>query len=161
VLRLNPALGTLLFTVLVPGTVAGWVPVLLAGPGAAPHPLARAAGWLLISLGAALYLWCAAGFVAGQGTPAPIDAPRTLVVRGPYRYTRNPMYVAVLTAVLGQALLHRSTSVLLYAGLLWVAFELFVRGYEEPHLASRFGATYDDYRARVPRWLGTGSARRH
>jgi protein-S-isoprenylcysteine O-methyltransferase Ste14 len=71
------------------------------------------------------------------------------------------MYVAVLTAVLGQALVHRSTSVLLYACFLWVAFELFVRAYEEPHLAGRFGSTYENYRARVPRWLGTGAGWRH
>jgi protein-S-isoprenylcysteine O-methyltransferase Ste14 len=144
-------LKNLLFTVLVPGTVAVYVPLLLAGERA-PRPGLAAA--LLFAAGGALYAWCVWDFARfGRGTPAPIDAPRRLVVRGPYRLVRNPMYVAVLAVLLGQAALFRSWAIALYGAAVAAAFALFVRGYEEPHLRRTFGAEYEDYTARVGRWL--------
>ncbi len=146
-------LKTLLFTVLVPGTVAVAVPLALALPAPmAPFAL-RIPGFLLLALGFTLYLRCAWEFAArGHGTPAPIDAPRVLVVRGPYRFVRNPMYVGVLAAVLGWAAVFASVAVLTYGLGLALAFHLFIVGFEEHALRRAFGAGYDDYRARVGRW---------
>jgi protein-S-isoprenylcysteine O-methyltransferase Ste14 len=149
---------TLAFTIFVPGTVAGYLPWRLAhGPFAPAAHHARL--WQYIGLvplffGVALYLWCAWDFaVTGLGTPAPIDAPRVLVVKGPYRFVRNPMYVAVLNAIGGQALLFASASVLRYLLFVWIGFYLFVVLYEEPTLRRQFGPQYDEYRRRVPRWM--------
>jgi len=109
---------------------------------------------LLTLLGGAIYLRCLWDFaVFGRGTPAPIDAPKRLVIRGLYRYTRNPMYVGALTAILGWAVFFRSLLLVLYACCMAVVFHLFVVLYEEPHLRRVFGAQYDDYCARVGRWL--------
>jgi len=147
-------LKNLLFTVLVPGTVAVYVPLLLAGarePGGGPGGLLAVA---LFAAGGALYGWCVWDFARfGRGTPAPIDEPRRLVVRGPYRLVRNPMYVAVLAVILGQALLFRSRAILLYGAAIAACFALFVMAYEEPTLRRSFGAEYEDYTARVGRWL--------
>jgi len=88
----------------------------------------------------------------GLGTPAPIAAPERLVVGGVYRYVRNPMYVAVLAAIVGQALFLGRLGLLLYAGVVWVAVAAFVRFYEEPTLTRRFGADYEAYRRAVPAW---------
>lgn len=144
----------LLFTVLVPGTVAVAVPLTLArgrAPAAGPG-LAGAVA--LLAIGAALYAWCVWDFATfGRGTPAPIDAPKKLVVRGLYRYTRNPMYVGVLAVILGWAALFRAASVAAYAVAVATCFHLFVVLYEEPHLRAEFGGAYDAYRARVARWL--------
>ncbi len=147
-------LKNLLFTVLVPGTVAVYVPLLLAGERRPAGGLLAMAACVLFALGAALYAWCVFDFATiGGGTPAPIDAPRRLVVRGPYQVVRNPMYVAVLAVILGQALLFRAAIVLAYAALVATGFFLFVTQYEEPHLRRTFGAEYEAYRARVGRWL--------
>ena len=111
-------------------------------------------GSLAITAGLATLLWCFAGFIAeGQGTPAPYDPPRRLVSGRLYRWVRNPMYLAVTTVVLGEALLFGSVALLGYAVALWVVFHLFVTLYEEPGLHARFGAVYDAYRASVPRWI--------
>jgi len=91
--------------------------------------------------------------VEGLGTPAPVAAPERLVVGGAYRYVRNPMYVAVLTAIVGQSLLLGRLGLVLYAGVVWAAVAVFVRFYEEPTLARRFGADYEAYRRAVPAWL--------
>jgi protein-S-isoprenylcysteine O-methyltransferase Ste14 len=91
-------------------------------------------------------------FVEGFGTPAPVAAPERLVVGGVYRYVRNPMYVAVLAAIVGQALLLGRLELLLYAGAAWLVVAAFVRWYEEPTLARRFGADYEAYRRAVPAW---------
>ena len=151
-------LRVLLFTVVVPGAVAGYIPLWLVGrePESARLALGalRYAGVLPLLAGLAIYAWCAWDFaVAGRGTPAPFDAPRALVVRGLYRYMRNPMYVGVLAVILGQALLHASPSLLRYTGGVFVMFHLVVLLYEEPVLGRRFGDSYARYRATVPRWL--------
>jgi protein-S-isoprenylcysteine O-methyltransferase Ste14 len=123
---------------------------------------AKAAGfgffWLvgfgLLMVGALIYLICVMEFaVRGRGTPAPIDAPKQLVVSGLYRYVRNPMYVGVLAVVLGLTFLTRSLELLGYAALLALAFHTFIRLYEEPTLRRLFGSEYDQYCATVPRWF--------
>jgi protein-S-isoprenylcysteine O-methyltransferase Ste14 len=147
-------LKNLLFTIVVPGTVAGYLPLAIAGgrpPAAGP---VFASGCAVLGLGAAVYVWCVWDFaVFGRGTPAPLDAPKRLVVRGLYRYTRNPMYVGVLTAILGWAVVYRSPGMLLYAAAVGLCFQGFIVLYEEPHLERLFGREYQDYRARVGRWL--------
>jgi protein-S-isoprenylcysteine O-methyltransferase Ste14 len=152
------ALKTLLFTVFVPGTVAGLVPYLLVGEGtggAVSLGVARWFGLVPILAGLVIYLRSAWDFVvAGHGTPAPIDPPQHLVGRGFYRLSRNPMYVGVLAALLGEAVLLGSPTLLAYAVAVGVAFHLFVVLYEEPTLYRLFGKAYEQYCTRVPRWLG-------
>ena len=110
-------------------------------------------------LGGALALWCVVSFaLVGRGTPAPFDPPRKLVVRGPYRYVRNPMYLGAALALCGAAIFYRSTALLGYTGLFLVAMHGFVVWYEEPTLARLFDAEYEAYRARVRRWLPRRSA---
>jgi protein-S-isoprenylcysteine O-methyltransferase Ste14 len=126
---------------------ADWAPHVALGPW-------RWAGVLPLAAGVALMLRCWADFVTrGRGTPAPVDPPRALVVDGPYRWVRNPMYLAGLLILAGQALLYQTPAVLAYAAVFALAALAFVVGYEEPALRRRFGAAYDDYRARVPRWI--------
>ena len=148
-------LKTLLFTVLVPGTVAGLVPYWIRTATAAvpAGPLRQALALLLAVAGLAIYLWCALDFARAAGTPAPIDPPKELVARGLYRYSRNPMYVGVLSLIAAQALYFASPGTLLYATLLFLAFHSFVIVYEEPTLARTFGATYQRYLESVPRWI--------
>jgi len=148
----------LLFTVLVPGSVTVWLPLYAIYPRIRRAPLgwdARVCGAVaLVAIGVAGYLWCALDFaVAGRGTPAPIDPPKLLVARGLYRFSRNPMYVSVLTVLLGESLLFWSRELLVYAAIVAVAFHLFVMLYEEPVLQAKMGAAYEDYCERVPRWF--------
>ncbi|HEU0076362.1 MAG TPA: isoprenylcysteine carboxylmethyltransferase family protein [Longimicrobiaceae bacterium] len=151
-------LKNLLFTVLVPGTAAGLLPYLILTRGAAAVPLAwGAAQWLALALGvvgAAVYAWCTWDFASlGRGTPAPIDPPRTLVVRGPYRYVRNPMYWGVLLVLAGEVVFFSSGALLRYV-LVWCAVvHLFVVLYEEPALSRRFDGSYERYRGAVRRWI--------
>ncbi|HSU16119.1 isoprenylcysteine carboxylmethyltransferase family protein [Longimicrobium sp.] len=151
-------LKTLLFTILVPGTVAGYVPAWLRrgeAAEAAPPAWRVAAGVLVFAVGAAVYLRCAWDFAtAGRGTPSPTHPPRALVARGLYRWSRNPMYVGVVMVVLGQALGFASRADAVYGALLWAAFHLRVVLVEEPVLRRSFGAAYEGYVARVPRWFG-------
>lgn len=157
-------LKNLAFTVLVPGTVAGLVPyaILASSSRLVPRDTGalRYAGLALVLLGGALYLACVWGFAhVGRGTPAPIDPPRTLVVRGPHRFTRNPMYIAVSTVILGEALLFASGRLLAYGLAVLAGFHLFVVLYEEPTLRRLFGPAYETYCAEVRRWLPAVKAR--
>ena len=151
------ALKTLIFSILVPGTVAGVVPwLLLQGSGGAVLllPSIWMVGFLPLLLGVGLYLWCAAAFTfIGKGTPAPIDAPKVLVIQGPYRWVRNPMYIAVLLVVIGEASLFRSFLLVGYALLVWLVVHLFVVFVEEPSLRGQFGGSYETYLRMVRRWL--------
>jgi protein-S-isoprenylcysteine O-methyltransferase Ste14 len=151
------ALKTLIFSILVPGTVAGVVPwLLLQGPAGAVLllPSIWMFGLLPLLLGVGLYLWCAGAFTfIGKGTPAPIDAPKVLVIQGPYHWTRNPMYIAVLSVVIGEAILFHSFLLAGYALLLWATFHVFVAFVEESSLRLQFGESYETYLRRVPRWL--------
>src|SRR5437764_13321323 len=123
------ALKTLVFSILVPGTVAGVIPWLLLQGASGPVlllPSIWMVGLLPLLLGVGLYLWCAGAFTfIGKGTPAPIDAPKVLVVQGLYRWVRNPMYIAVLSVVIGEAILFRSILLVEYALVLWVRFQIF------------------------------------
>jgi protein-S-isoprenylcysteine O-methyltransferase Ste14 len=108
----------------------------------------------MIAAGAALYIWCVSAFaIVGRGTPGPWDAPRHLVAVGPYRWVRNPIYVAALTVVLGEAWLFLSFQLLIYSGVMAIVCHLFVMGYEEPTLRRRFGDSYLAYLRTVPRWI--------
>lgn len=104
--------------------------------------------------GALLALWCILTFaLIGKGTPAPFDPPRHLVIRGPYRYVRNPMYIGAGLALIGAAMLYRSAALVGYLLVLAVAIHALVLGYEEPTLTRLFGADYANYRAAVRRWV--------
>jgi len=144
----------LVFTVAVPGTVAVYLPLLIVGerPPSSGWPLVL--GCFFIVVGAVIYSWCLWDFaVSGRGTPAPIDAPKQLVVRGLYRYTRNPMYCGVLSVIVGWASIFCTLYLLAYGLVVGACFRLMVVLYEEPHLRREFGEQYDRYSGRVRRWL--------
>jgi len=156
--RRTAAIGSAAFFLAAPGVVVGLVPWLITHwqvreplPFWAP---VRVLGALLIVAGLTVVIQAFARFVIeGFGTPMPIAAPSRLVVGGAYRYVRNPMYVALLAVIVGQALLLGQLGLLLYAVLAWLAPAAFVRWYEEPALARQFGAEYEAYRRAVPAWL--------
>ena len=146
-----------MFFLLAPGVVAGLIPWLLTR-WQAREPLpywapVRVLGGILLVAGLIALVQAFVRFVVeGLGTPAPVAAPDRLVVGGVYRYVRNPMYVAVLAAIIGQALLLGQLGLLLYAGAAWLVVAAFVRWYEEPTLTRRFGADYETYQRAVPAW---------
>ncbi|MDQ3734556.1 MAG: isoprenylcysteine carboxylmethyltransferase family protein [Actinomycetota bacterium] len=153
----NAAWGTGVFLICAPGVVAGGAPVWIASRGTGPHwtelPIAAGLGWACIAAGTAVILESFARFVLdGRGTPAPIAPTEHLVVRGMYRWLRNPMYVAVLLVIAGESLLFADPLVLGYGVLVGIAVTSFVRWYEEPTLAKKFPAQYAAYRATVPGW---------
>jgi len=140
----------------MPGLAMLYLPALVLSSSGGAHDAGAFSlfGLAPITVGLATLFWCFAGFIAeGEGTPAPYDPPRRLVSGRLYRWVRNPMYVAVTTVVLGEALLFGSAALLAYAVAMWVVFHLFVTLYEEPGLHARFGPVYDAYRASVPRWI--------
>jgi protein-S-isoprenylcysteine O-methyltransferase Ste14 len=153
---MSPILRTLIFTIIVPGFWIGLMPYWLLPRGARPdvHGVG-AAGWVLLAAGSALYLACAFwGFaIRGKGTPLPLDPPKKLVVEGPYRVVRNPMYWGVVSLVLGEAAIFHSAVLAEMAAGLVVGVILFVLFVEEPQLTLKFGAEYEEYCRRVPRWL--------
>ncbi len=156
--RITAALGSLVFLVLAPGVVAGLIPWLITDwgplpPGDLPGVL-RWTGLIPIAAGLAIVLESFARFaVEGLGTPAPVAPTRTLVVRGFYRFVRNPMYVAVTALIFGQAVLFASWGVALYGVLIVAAFHTFVTMYEEPTLREAYGDEYVAYCAATPRWI--------
>lgn len=150
------ALKSLLFLILAPGMLVGYFPYLISRADAelfqtnifsfSAFPL-----WLV---GAAMMLWCFWNFlVNGRGTPAPIDPPKQLVAVGLYRYVRNPMYVSGILALIGWALWSPSLPLLVAPFLFFAATHTFVTLYEEPTLKKKFGAAYDEYCKKVPRWI--------
>ena len=151
------AAGSTLFFALAPGVVAGLVPWLLTGWDTAdpawPWPV-RVIGAVLLAGCAVVLVQAFVRFVReGRGTPAPVGPTERLVVGGLYRHVRNPMYVSVVGAIVGQALLLGRPVLLVYAALAGAGMALFVRGYEEPLLAARYGEQYRAYRRAVPGWL--------
>lgn len=152
---LLPILNTILFTVFVPGTVAGYIPYLLLG--GFPKPIYNWQSFLacaLIAIGATIYFRCAWEFaVHGLGTPAPIAPTKYLVTTALHRYVRNPMYIGVATVILGEAALFRSLHLVEYAAVMLMAAHTFVVLYEEPTLHRTFGESYDAYRRSVSRWI--------
>ena len=155
--RPTAAMGSAVFFLLAPGVVVGLIPWLLTRwqvREPVPHwaPM-RVLGAILLVAGLIALIQAFVRFVMeGLGTPAPIAAPERLVVGGVYRYVRNPMYVAVLAAIVGQALLLGRLGLLLYAVATWLLVAAFVHLYEEPTLTRRFGADYEAYRRAVPAW---------
>jgi protein-S-isoprenylcysteine O-methyltransferase Ste14 len=152
----SSAIKTAVFTLFVPLVVAGVIPQRMAHRAHAAFAMQlfpRVIGGMLIALGVTGYLWCATLFVRAQGTPAPVSPTKRAVVEGPYRVTRNPMYTSVLAAVFGQALWYSSWQPARYGAVLAVCFHLFVVFYEENDLRARFGAEYEEFCSRVPRWL--------
>ncbi len=150
-------LKTLVFAVMAPGSVTVLIPALILGGGGS---VSLEPGWTLalgvvpVVIGAALLAWSFSRFVVeGRGTPAPYDPPVSLVIRGPYRWVRNPMYVGLVAVLLGEAAVLRSIALLAYAVAVWLAFHVFVVLYEEPVLRRRFSDAYEEYARSVPRWI--------
>jgi protein-S-isoprenylcysteine O-methyltransferase Ste14 len=156
--RIAPITGSVIFLFVAPGVVAGLIPYWISGwqmgPALGGVEPVRWAGILLLLLGGVLLAETFARFaLQGRGTPAPVYPTETLVVTGSYRFVRNPMYVAVVSLILGQALLFGNLAVLAYGAVIWLSVHLFVVSYEEPTLARSFGAQYENYRANVRRWI--------
>jgi protein-S-isoprenylcysteine O-methyltransferase Ste14 len=153
----------LVFTLLVPCVIGGYLPYLFRGGTSARGGL-WSIGWIFVALGAVIYGLCLFSFLASGGTPAvfftrPLrfvlgEEPPKLVRQGLYRFSRNPMYVGVLLAVFGQALIFMSAAVARYGVIVWLIFHLVVVVLEEPHLRKERGASYEEYCRQVPRWLG-------
>jgi len=149
------ALKSFLFLIVAPGMVAGYIPLGLLRQGRQVEtgffaylafPL-----WLL---GGVILLWSFWNFLAqGRGTPSPTDPPKELVAVGFYRYVRNPMYVGILATILGHFLWFGYWNLLIYGLVIFAAFHTFVTLYEEPTLKRKFGAGYEDYLQKVPRWI--------
>jgi protein-S-isoprenylcysteine O-methyltransferase Ste14 len=115
--------------------------------------IAQVVGLVVTAIGATIAVWCILHFaIVGRGTPAPFDPPRRLVVRGPYRYVRNPMYLGAGLAVAGAALYYQTAALLAYAGAFLLLMHVFVVSYEEPTLRRTFGEDYQAYCLRVRRW---------
>lgn len=148
-------------TLVVPGGVGGLVPFLLVrGRGPADGAM-MALAVCLMAIGAAIYARCVWDFAAfGKGTPLPIDAPKRLVIRGLYRYSRNPMYAGLIAMVAGWAILFGSILLVGYGVFLFAFFSVFIHFHEEPHLSREFGEEYEAYKAKVGRWLSFSGVRR-
>jgi protein-S-isoprenylcysteine O-methyltransferase Ste14 len=156
--KLSAIVGSAIFLVIAPGFIAGlapwWISHWRFEDSFPAMPLFRVAGGFLIALGSVGLLDSFARFaVQGVGTPAPAFPTIDLVVTGLYRYVRNPMYVAVASAILGQGLFLGNAALLGYGAIVWAFFHLFVLVYEEPTLKMSFGVEYDAFRAAVPRWI--------
>jgi protein-S-isoprenylcysteine O-methyltransferase Ste14 len=147
---------SLLWVLLMPAVVAGYVPWRYFGVDSAFHVIGvrQIVGLTCIIVGAALLAACVWEFARkGRGTLSPVDPPRHLVVQGLYRYVRNPMYLAVTMILLGEAISARSFDLVVYWAVFFLLANLFIIGYEEPYLRRRFGASYDEYTTRVRRWI--------
>lgn len=156
--RLLAVIGSVIFFLIAPVTVAGLVPWWITSwriePPFGEVPFLRIVGGVLILAGVPVLLDSFARFaIQGLGTPAPVFPTRHLVVQGLYRYVRNPIYVALVTMILGQALFFGSLRLLEYGAGVWLFFHLAVLAYEEPTLRSTFGEEYRTFCARVPRWI--------
>jgi protein-S-isoprenylcysteine O-methyltransferase Ste14 len=152
------AIKTLLWSVFVPGTLTILVPYLMLSYSLELFrvrlSIFRFIGLIPIAAGALLYLWCAWDFTfTGKGTPAPFDPPKEIVLRGLYRYVRNPMYVAASLVLIGEAILFESVLILVYAAIVFSFFHLWVIFYEEPTLRRKFGESYEKYCLKVSRWI--------
>jgi protein-S-isoprenylcysteine O-methyltransferase Ste14 len=145
------------YAVLFIGLVLIYVPARLLSWSGIVRPatmeVQQIAGMIVGAIGAAVALWCILTFATlGRGTPAPFDPPRRLVIQGPYRFVRNPMYIGAGLALAGAALFYESWSLLVYTVIFFLITHLFVLLYEEPALQQTFGQEYETYRSRVRRW---------
>ena len=142
--------------IFLPARVLSWTGVIRPPTIGIP----QLAGMVIGATGATLAMWCVLTFaLVGKGTPAPFDPPRRLVMRGPYKFVRNPMYIGGGLALVGAALFYHSSRLLAYAGLFFLASHLFVVRYEEPTLRRAFGADYDVYCRQARRWWPRWSPR--
>ena len=147
-------LKNLVFSLLVPGTVAVFGPLFIIEGAVDYSSWLVLLGSMLLFAGFSIYCWCVWDFaIFGRGTPAPIDAPKRLVVRGLYRFSRNPMYVGVLCVIFGWALFYAAPVVFVYGLSVAICLQLFVVFYEEPLLQQLFGVEYGEYKSSVNRWL--------
>ena len=151
-------LGSALFFVIAPLVLAGFLPWWFTQwefrPAFFGVDLTRILGGILIIVGVPGVVDSFARFaLEGLGTPAPIAPTQKLVVTGLYRYVRNPIYIAVVAVILGQAPLFGDWRLLWYGALLWLFFHVFVVMYEEPTLKQTFGTEYESFRTNVPRWI--------
>ena len=138
----------------LPGTMGFVLPLLVIDPDR-PQGVVNGAGLLLVAAGVLLLLWCVREFlVVGNGTIAPWWPPKRLVTSGPFRFSRNPMYVAMGTIVIGWAIAYWSRPLAIYAGVLLFTFELRIHLGEEPVMARHFASEWAAYVARAPRWIG-------
>ena len=148
------ALGSAAFFVVAPGTFVGlgrgFINICVI-PGSSP-PLRVILGVVPIVLGLIPPVHAFIQFVKAGGTPMPVAPTERLVVTGFNRFVRNPMYIGLLTAILGQALLFDSLWLVLYAVIGWIVTASFVHWYEEPTLVRTYGEQYEEYRRNVPAW---------
>lgn len=147
---------SLVFTFVVPGSVAVILPLLITG-----ETILRFSffGTIFFTSGFAIYCLCVWDFITlGNGTPSPIDAPKNLVIKGLYHYTRNPMYVGVLLVIIGWTFFFMSLSMLIYAVFIVLCFQILIVYYEEPMLQQVFNDDYINYKKTVNRWLPIGRA---
>jgi protein-S-isoprenylcysteine O-methyltransferase Ste14 len=154
--RTRAAVGSVLFAVGQPGVVAGLVPYWITGGwvGSGPPFALQVAGVVLLAAGLGVLAHTITRFVVeGRGTPFPAAPTERLVIGGLYRYVRNPMYLAVIATILGQAAILGRGELAVYAGFVWVVVGSFVRFYEEPTLARRYGEPYNVYRRAVRAWI--------
>jgi protein-S-isoprenylcysteine O-methyltransferase Ste14 len=148
-------LKSLLFLIVAPGIVAGYIPLVLLRSG----PLIETGIFAYLAfplwlIGIGILLWSFWNFFhEGGGTPAPMDPPRELVVVGFYRYVRNPMYFGILQMLIGYFLWFGYWSLLIYSVLVFILTHLFIVLYEEPTLRRKFGPSYEEYMKQVPRWI--------
>lgn len=144
----------MLFLVVAPGVAGGVVPWLLTGWSSSGPPVwLQIVGWVALAAGIGVLLEAYGRFVvAGLGTPAPVAPPQKLVVSGLYRYVRNPIYLAFVAIVLGQAAVLGRWVLVAYAAVCLAVILAFVHWHEEPALRRRFGVNYDDYVRAVPGW---------
>ncbi len=154
---LGLALRSLVWTLLLPGFFAGYLPWRYFGVRDAVLDLGDPLHWMSLAMivaGVGLLGACVREFAhRGRGTLSPADPPRALVVQGPYRHVRNPMYLAVTVIVLGESILAGSRGLLIYWVIWFAVTQLFVLGYEEPRLPEQFGASYEQYTRSVRRWI--------
>jgi protein-S-isoprenylcysteine O-methyltransferase Ste14 len=149
------AVGSAAFFLVAPGTVVGLIPWLITRwelPDSTPV-WRVVLGVVLIVAGLMPAVHAFVQFAKAGGTPMPLAPPERLVVNGFNRYVRNPMYVGLLIAILGQALLFGSRGLVLYAAVMWIITASFVHWYEEPTLSRQYGTEYETYRHNVPAWL--------
>lgn len=154
----KPVLGTLLYTLLVPGSITALVPYMLLTLRFHLIPMHlgiyRYSGLLPILLGVIMYFWTAWDFTfTGKGTPSPIAPPKILVVSGLYRILRNPMYLGLLLILAGEAMYFQEVILVVYTCLFFLSFNRYVLNNEEPSLNRKFGANYKLYCHAIPRWF--------
>jgi protein-S-isoprenylcysteine O-methyltransferase Ste14 len=154
------AFRTIVYATLFIGFLLIYLPTRVLSSTGIVRPAAlgapQVAGAIIGTAGVLVALWCISTFVwIGRGTPAPFDPPRRLVIRGPYRFVRNPMYIGAGLALGGAALFYKSVPLLIYGGVFLLACHLFVLAYEEPILKRTFGPEYEAYCQRVSRWCPT------